>query len=110
MQLGQLLQIPFVAIGHDPRNELVRGQVELNEDGYVCVQHPTTAAGTDCGAALDAQHYLAGLVEAALGLDEVGVAYGVRLAGRLIREPAHQSCSGSSPTSAHLACAVGEHN
>lgn len=87
----------FVAIGHDPRNELVRGQVELNEDGYVRVQHPTTAtnlagvfacgdlvdhryrqaitaAGTGCAAALDAQHYLAGLVEAALDLDEVGVA------------------------------------
>lgn len=72
----------FIAIGHDPRSELVAGQVELDDDGYVLVQHPSTrtnlegvfacgdlvdrryrqaitAAGTGCAAALDAEHYLA---------------------------------------------------
>lgn len=71
----------FVAIGHDPRSELVRGQVELDADGYVQVQHPTTAtnipgvfavgdlvdhiyrqaitaAGTGCRAAIDAERWL----------------------------------------------------
>ena len=72
----------FIAIGHDPRSELVAGQVELDDDGYVRVEHPSThtnlegvfacgdlvdkryrqaitAAGTGCAAALDAEHYLA---------------------------------------------------
>ncbi|MBF6063121.1 thioredoxin-disulfide reductase [Nocardia terpenica] len=72
----------FIAIGHDPRSELVRGQVDLDADGYVQVQHPTTAtavpgvfavgdlvdhvyrqaitaAGTGCRAAIDAEHWLA---------------------------------------------------
>lgn len=72
----------FIAIGHDPRSELVAGQVERDDDGYVLVQHPSTrtnlegvfacgdlvdrryrqaitAAGTGCAAALDAEHYLA---------------------------------------------------
>ena len=71
----------FVAIGHDPRNELVRGVVDLDDQGYVQVRggstatsvagvfaagdlvdhtyrQAITAAGSGCAAALDAEHYL----------------------------------------------------
>jgi thioredoxin reductase (NADPH) len=74
----------FIAIGHDPRSELLAGQVTLDNDGYVIVDHPSTAtnlpgvfacgdlvdhhyrqaitaAGTGCAAALDAERYLADL-------------------------------------------------
>src|SRR4051812_36320572 len=74
----------FIAIGHDPRSELLAGQVDLDENGYVIVEHPSTrtnltgvfaagdlvdhhnphavpAAGTGCAAALDAERYLAEL-------------------------------------------------
>jgi thioredoxin reductase (NADPH) len=74
----------FIAIGHDPRSELLHGQVRLDDEGYVLVDAPTThtnvsgvfaagdlvdhrfrqaitAAGTGCAAALDAEKYLADL-------------------------------------------------
>ena len=72
----------FVAIGHDPRSSFLNGQVELNDNGYVVVEQPTTktsqpgvfacgdlvddhyqqaitAAGSGCRAAIDAEHFLA---------------------------------------------------
>ncbi len=78
----------FIAIGHDPRSELIQGQIDLDDDGYVVVEHPSTgtnlpgvfaagdlvdhhyrqaitAAGTGCAAALDAERYLADLDHAA---------------------------------------------
>ena len=78
----------FIAIGHDPRSELLKGQIDLDDDGYVLVDHPSTAtnlpgvfaagdlvdhhyrqaitaAGTGCAAALDAERYIAALDHAA---------------------------------------------
>jgi thioredoxin reductase (NADPH) len=84
---GQTRQVPagglFIAIGHEPRSELVAGQVDLDGDGYVITYEGTrtnlagvfaagdrvdhtyrqaiTAAGTGCSAALDAERYLSAL-------------------------------------------------
>ncbi|QNP64206.1 thioredoxin-disulfide reductase [Streptomyces genisteinicus] len=74
----------FIAVGHDPRTELFKGQLELDDEGYLKVDAPSTrtnlsgvfgagdvvdhtyrqaitAAGTGCSAALDAERFLAAL-------------------------------------------------
>jgi thioredoxin reductase (NADPH) len=83
---GDLRELPvtglFIAIGHDPRSELIKGQVTLDDEGYVLVEAPSTrtnipgvfacgdlvdhtyrqaitAAGTGCSAALDAERFIA---------------------------------------------------
>ncbi len=72
----------FVAIGHDPRSDLIRDQLDVDRDGYVLVRgqstytsvdgvfaagdlvdrtyrQAVTAAGTGCSAAIDAERWLA---------------------------------------------------
>jgi thioredoxin reductase (NADPH) len=110
---GELFDLPvtgmFVAIGHDPRVELLRGQIELDDEGYVAVAGRTTktnlagvfacgdvvdheyrqaitAAGSGCAAALDAERYLTALADApagaaaAAGLDQTAARIAARIA------------------------------
>ena len=85
-QSGEEITIPasgfFVAIGHQPNTDLFKGQLEMDENGYLIVEPGTsktqipgvfaagdaadhvyrqavTSAGTGCMAALDAERYLA---------------------------------------------------
>ncbi|MYV69407.1 thioredoxin-disulfide reductase [Streptomyces sp. SID2131] len=76
----------FIAVGHDPRTELFKGQLDLDDEGYLEVAAPSTrtnlpgvfgagdvvdhtyrqaitAAGTGCSAALDAERFLAALAD-----------------------------------------------
>ncbi|GAA0701778.1 thioredoxin-disulfide reductase [Kitasatospora atroaurantiaca] len=87
---GEKRELPvtglFIAIGHDPRTDLFTGQLDLDAEGYLKVEAPSTrtnipgvfaagdvvdhtyrqaitAAGTGCSAALDAERYLASLAD-----------------------------------------------
>jgi thioredoxin reductase (NADPH) len=91
MALGGL----FIAIGHDPRNALVVGQVDIDPDGYIRTlrdgvkrsqtnvsgvfaagdvvdkhyRQAITAAGSGCQAAIDAERYLATTVDSGVALE-----------------------------------------
>jgi thioredoxin reductase (NADPH) len=76
----------FIAIGHEPRSDLFRGQLDIDDEGYLRVEAPSTrtnlpgvfasgdvvdhvyrqavtAAGTGCAAALDTERYLSALAD-----------------------------------------------
>ncbi|MER5559271.1 MULTISPECIES: thioredoxin-disulfide reductase [unclassified Streptomyces] len=87
---GETSELPvtglFIAVGHDPRTELFKGQLDLDDEGYLKVDAPSTrtnltgvfgagdvvdhtyrqaitAAGTGCSSALDAERFLAALAD-----------------------------------------------
>jgi len=84
-ETGELVEIPmggaFIAVGHEPQSEIVHGQIDVDDEGYVKVEgrstrtnrpgvfgagdlvdhtyrQAITAAGSGCQAALDAEWYL----------------------------------------------------
>jgi thioredoxin reductase (NADPH) len=88
---GETSELPvtglFIAIGHDPRTELFKDELDLDDEGYLRVDAPSTrtnvtgvfaagdvvdhtyrqaitAAGTGCSAALDAERFLSALGDA----------------------------------------------
>ncbi|MFC8668556.1 thioredoxin-disulfide reductase [Streptomyces sp. NPDC057199] len=90
LKTGETSELPvtglFIAIGHDPRTELFKGQLDLDGEGYLKVEAPSTrtnltgvfgagdvvdhtyrqaitAAGTGCAAALDAERFLSALAD-----------------------------------------------
>lgn len=87
----------FIAIGHDPRTELFKGQLHLDSEGYLMVESPSTrtnvpgvfgagdvvdhtyrqaitAASSGCAAALDAERYLAARSDTSVSAEVVAVA------------------------------------
>jgi thioredoxin reductase (NADPH) len=104
-QTGAESELPvtgfFLAIGHDPRSALVKGQVDLDAEGYVLTKDKSsytnldgvfaagdlvdheyrqaiTAAGSGCSAAIDAERWLAehGTEQAEMAAEAVGGGYG----------------------------------